>query len=67
MGVLAFEKKVGKERLTNACKRALEHKIYNYRTIQTILEKGLDKLIENESGETGLPEHKNIRGNNYYN
>jgi transposase len=67
MGVLAFEKKVGKERLTNACKRALEHKIYNYRTIQTILEKGLDKLIEDEAGNNELPKHKNIRGNNYFN
>jgi hypothetical protein len=35
--------KVGKERLTKACQRALDYGIYNYKTIKKILEKGLDK------------------------
>jgi hypothetical protein len=66
MGVLSFAKKVGEERLINACKRALEYNIYNYKIIQNILEKGLDRIVEDEYGEQDLPEHNNIRGKNYY-
>ena len=67
MGVLSFQKKVGKERLANACKRALEYNISNYRIIQKILENGLDSIVEEEQKEHILPEHQNIRGKNYYN
>jgi transposase len=66
LGVLSLEKKVGKERLVNACKRALEHKIYNYKIVKNILEKGLDQLNEQSSESDLLPEHNNIRGNQYY-
>ena len=67
MGVLSFQKKVGKERLANACKRALEYNISNYRIIQKILENGLDSIVEEEPKGHILPEHQNIRGKNYYN
>jgi hypothetical protein len=67
VGVLAMAKKVGNERLANACKRALDYYIYNYKIIQTILNKSLDLLSEEQSEEQlQLPEHKNIRGDNYY-
>ena len=66
MGVLSFVKKVGKQRLINACKRALDYNIYNYRIIQNILEKGLDTIEEDEFSDQELPEHHNIRGKNYY-
>lgn len=67
VGVLSLAKKVGNERLINACKRALDYNIYNYKIIQTILDKGLDLLLEDNADEQSkLPEHKNIRGNNYY-
>lgn len=68
MGVLAFAKKVGDERLTNACKRALDHNVYNYKIIQNILQKGLDKIDENQldEDEQALPPHNNIRGDKYY-
>ena len=66
MGVLSYAKKVGNERLINACKRALDYNIYNYKIIQRILENGLD-MISNEQDETHrLPDHHNIRGGNYY-
>lgn len=66
MGILSLEKKVGKQRLINACKRALEYNIYNYKIVQNILEKNLDKVNgEQESGDN-LPKHQNIRGNKYY-
>ncbi len=67
MGVLSFAKKVGNERLINACKRALEHHVYNYKIIQKILEKGLDKLNTEAHVEPELPIHENIRGKHYYN
>lgn len=68
LGVLSFAKKVGDERLTAACKRALDYEIYNYRTIETILQKGLDTVGEQEENEMPrLPFHTNIRGNKYYN
>ena len=66
MGVLSLEKKVGTQRLVNACKRALEHGIHNYRILQNILEKGLDRLDEQDLDTDQLPTHNNIRGNNYY-
>lgn len=65
MGVLSFDKKAGRERLINACKRALEHQIYNYKIIQKILEKGLDSVKEGDV-ENNIPEHPNIRGEHYY-
>ena len=68
VGVLSFVKKVGKERLINACKRALDYGHYNYKIIQTILEKGLDKYtdIEQENNQLEMPLHENIRGEEYY-
>lgn len=68
VGVLSFAKKVGEERLINACKRALDYGYYNYKIIQTILEKGLDNYNETseENTQTQMPLHENIRGENYY-
>jgi transposase len=67
IGILSSEKKVGKERLINACKRAIDYDTYNYKIIQTILTKGLDLLSkEAVDEELKLPEHQNIRGNTYY-
>ena len=67
MGVLSFAKKVGHQRLADACKRALDHKVYNYKIIQKILEKGLDRLNTDPTDEPELPIHENIRGKYYYN
>ena len=66
VGVLSFAKKVGHERLIKACQRALGYGIYNYKTIQSILEKGLDKDAEEETEQLQMPFHENIRGENYY-
>lgn len=66
LGILSFEKKVGKDRLINACRRALDFKIYNFKTIQNILENNLDH-IDFEQEQQDLPNHGNIRGKHYYN
>ncbi len=70
MGILQLSKKVGKYRLNNACRRALEYGAYNYNTIVNILEKGWDAIEnDNTKNELEVPSHQNIRGktitNNY--
>ena len=69
MGILSLAGKVGNERLINACRRALGFGLYNYKTIQTILERGMDNY-ESENlmdQELPMPHHDNIRGEDYYN
>lgn len=66
VGILSFSKKVGNERLIKACQRALGYGLYNYKTIQQILETGLDKYNEPENEQLEMPLHDNIRGEEYY-
>jgi transposase len=66
-GVLSFAARVGKERLNNACRRALQYGDYGYQTIKAILERGLDGNTDEDPGnDHPLPPHDNIRGKNYY-
>jgi transposase len=67
VGILSFAKKIEKERLIRACQRALGYGAYNYKTIQAILEKELDKKdAPQESDQLFMPHHDNIWGENYY-
>ena len=66
IGILSFSRKVGNERLIRACQRALSYGLYNYKTIQNILEKGMDKYQDDESEQLQMPLHENIRGKKYY-
>jgi transposase len=67
VGILSFAKKVGNDRLIKACQRALGYGIYNYKTIQSILEKGMDNCDQSEENEQlKMPLHDNIRGEDYY-
>jgi hypothetical protein len=65
LGVLGYERKVGRVRLTNACKRAIEYENYSYHAIKSILENKYDLLSYTEL-LTDIPQHENIRGENYY-
>jgi transposase len=66
-GVLSFVARVGKERLNNACKRAMHYGDYSYHTIRVILEKGLDQSDpESDQDKKPPPQHPNIRGPRYY-
>ncbi|MGD0455957.1 MAG: IS21 family transposase [Solirubrobacteraceae bacterium] len=66
-GVLSYAARAGKERLNNACRRALQYGDYSYQTIRVILERGLDRNVDDEQDNNQLlPPHKNIRGKNYY-
>ena len=64
-GILSFAARAGKERLITACKMAHQFGYYNYRTIEEILNKNLDKYEQDEVVKD-LPQHENIRGRNYY-
>ena len=67
VGILGFAKKAGNERLINACRRALGFGIYSYKTIQMILEKNMDQYPESLfADELPMPDHDNIRGEDYY-
>ena len=66
VGILALNKKYGSQRLINACKRGIEYDMYNYKSIEMILKRGLDHPEEQETLPL-MPLHKNIRGEHYYN
>lgn len=67
LGILSLAKKVGNERLTNACNRALGYGSYSYKTIENILQRELDLgAWPDETNQLNMPEHNNIRGEDYY-
>jgi hypothetical protein len=67
VGILTLASKTSKERLNNACKRALLYEAVGYNQIKYILEKGLDKQLEEpDLFPTVIITHDNIRGSEYY-
>lgn len=65
MGILSFAKSVGNERLINACRRAHQFGVFHYQIIATILQKNLDQYdLDDEIPP--MPDHDNIRGEEYY-
>lgn len=64
-GILSFAKRVGNTRLIKACRRAHEIGYYNYKIIDDILRKNLDRY-EDDPPSSHMPAHENIRGSNYY-
>jgi hypothetical protein len=67
-GILSFAKRVGigPQRLIKACQRALLYNVYNYKIIETILQRNLDQFDIDEHTPP-MPKHDNIRGEQYYN
>lgn len=61
-GILSFDKKVGRERLIKACKRANDIGYYGYKAIENILRRGIDQY-EYEDIPLPMPDHLNIRNN----
>lgn len=64
-GIISYAKRVGNERLIRACQRAHQYGIYNYRIIESILQRNLDQS-EIEGELPPMPKHDNIRGKDYY-
>ena len=66
-GILSMATKTSKQRLNNACKRALYYKTHSYQSVYSILDKSLDKQpLEEHTIQVQIPFHENIRGAHYY-
>ena len=67
LGILRLGKRYGDERLEAACRRALAIGSPSYRSVRSILQKGLDRTPLAEPAQATLPlEHDNVRGAAYY-
>lgn len=70
-GIINFKKRVGNNRLINACRRADSFNVYNYGIIERILLSKADFIpLDEHHGLSGndhsMPDHDNIRGEDYY-
>ena len=72
LGLLDLAKKYDRQRLENACHRALDINSPTRTSVESILKKGLDKIPSRSTDETekqtelALDDHENIRGDQYY-
>lgn len=68
-GILSLEKKYTLKRLVAACAFASEMRAYGYQEVLDILQRGTDtNFMPDADEETApLPQHKNIRGRDYFN
>jgi transposase len=66
LGILHLTKKVGSQRLNDACKRAQGYHTYSYKIREKILRNGWDKVQDADGQDIQVPDHQNIRGKNYF-
>jgi transposase len=67
LGVIRLSDRYGKARMEAACARALHLKVCTYKSVKSILERGLDRQPLPESKPLLPPlEHENVRGPDYY-
>lgn len=66
-GVLNLARRVGRDRITACCRRALEYDAISYYMLEEIVKKGLDKLDDKEDDQQQpVLSHANVRGKQYY-
>ena len=68
LGLMRLARTVGRERMEAACTRALAIGAHRYRSVDSILKKGLDRqpIVPAAQTELALPDHANVRGADYY-
>ncbi|GAW92111.1 IS21 family transposase [Calderihabitans maritimus] len=66
LGIMRLSKAYPKERMEAAAKRALTIGATSYRSLKSILEKGLDRLELTPPVNSNTIHHENIRGAGYY-
>ena len=67
LGLMRLVRNVGRTRMEAACTRALSIGAHRYRSVASILEKGLDRHpLSPGPTESTLPNHANVRGPDYY-
>jgi len=62
LGIVRLADKYGEDRLDAACRRALVYSAVSYKSVKSILEKGLDRIEEEAESQTTPVDHSNIRG-----
>ena len=68
LGIMRLAKHYENERTEAACQRALVAGTVSYRSIESILRRGLDRLpLFSMVTPEPLPNHEHIRGPEYYN
>ena len=65
LGIVRLAKLYSPERVEEACARALELQAYNYKSVKSLLEHGLEK-VHSKLKEKIIPLHDNVRGKSYY-
>jgi len=66
LGILRLAKTHGEERLEAACRRAGEIRSVTYRSIASILKRGLERQTPAQNQATLPADHANVRGSGYY-
>lgn len=67
LGILRLGRLYGADRMEKACLRALAYRTYSYKSVRSILARGLDHLPDPfQTQQSFLPRHDNIRGSDYY-
>ena len=67
LGLMRLARNHGHPRMEAACERALAVGAHRYRSVASILEKGLDRQpLVPQQAELALPDHANVRGPGYY-
>jgi transposase len=67
LGIIRLSRSYGPERVEQASYRALQLEVYSFRSIKSMLAKGLDKVVQLDTAQR--PEsidHENLRGEHYY-
>jgi transposase len=67
LGLIRLASRFGNDRMEAACTRALKYNACSYKSVQSILDKGLDRQHDYEQAPASLPLlHENIRGGDYF-
>lgn len=68
LGALKLAKRYSPARLNAACRRALQAQAFSYRSLDSMLEHGLERQPGPDERQTDipLPDHPNVRGPDYF-
>lgn len=66
LGILRLTKRYGDERVERACTRCVAVHARSYRSVESMLKRGLDSAPASEPTSSPITDHENLRGRNYY-
>ena len=67
LGIIRLGEEYGKPRVEAAARRALQHRTYSYKSLESILRSNLDTQLEPVAEPPRPPlDHPNIRGSEYF-